>query len=96
MSAFWTAIGIGLGAGLALGALQLGWMWLSLRAGPRPGAARVLGHAAARIGLVLAGLWALAHWVAPAGPALAGALAGLLAARTLGIRAARRPGRGGS
>ena len=82
-------IALGLVAGVALGAVQLAWLWASVRRPGGPGAGRLLLLAAARIGLVLAGLWLVAGAAERPAAALLAAIGGLLIARRAAIRLAR-------
>lgn len=83
------AIATGLAAGLLLGAVHLGGLWLTVRAlaGSRVPALLLLGSFAARTALVVAGAAYLAahSWQALAALAAGFLLARLIATRILGV-----------
>jgi len=95
MTGTWTDIAAGFAAGLALGALHLAWLWSGLNRPGGFGAAGLAGRGLVRIAVVLAGLWLLARVADHPGAALIAALVGLLVARGVAVRAARRGGKGG-
>jgi F1F0 ATPase subunit 2 len=84
-------LSLGFLAGLALGALHLWWLWhatarLVVRVG---GMGALLGGAALRLAVVLAGFSAVANVAAEPGLALIAALGGFVLARTLVLSRAR-------
>lgn len=82
---------LGLAAGLALGALHLAWLRrATARLGAGAGMVALLGGAALRLAVVLAGFAAVAWTAGEPAPALIAALAGFVVARTLGLWRVRR------
>jgi F1F0 ATPase subunit 2 len=85
----------GLLAGLLLGGLHLLWLWRASRrllSAPAPGAGHgliLIGGAFLRLGVMIGGLALAARYAADPGPALLAALAGLVIARGVALRAAR-------
>jgi len=83
---------LGFLAGLALGGLHLLWLWrASARLGARAGGmGGLLAGTVLRLAVVLAGFAAIGWVATQPGLALIAALGGLVLARTLGLRRARR------